>query len=161
MVSVEFNNRHSYFGAYAFKDCIGLRKIQIPPKTYLVPEGTFYGCSALTSIEFPEYEPHLVSFLGDNFLSGCNRLTSLVLPKSINSLTCFSEKAFNGSSLRRLKLNGLSMADISLNFHGEEQTKEIDTRKTGEILVASSFDQVKQLVVASMEKGIPIGLLRT
>jgi len=124
LVSVEFNNRHSYFGSSAFKDCTRLKTIAIPPKTYMIPERTFQGCTRLRNIEFQEYEPSLVTYLGDYFISGCTSLTSLTLPASMDDLSYFSDNTFSGSSIKRLKLNGLTMADITLNLGGDETVDE-------------------------------------
>ncbi len=69
-------------GDYAFYNCTGLTKVDMPNTVTAIGKNSFYGCSTMTSAELPSF----LSSIGEYAFRGCNRLTSLTIPETVTSL---------------------------------------------------------------------------
>ena len=70
-------------GNRAFKGCISLTSITLPPKSLrTIGNQAFKGCSSLTSITLPDS----VTTIGKRAFSGCSSLTSITLPDSVTTI---------------------------------------------------------------------------
>lgn len=71
-------------GKEAFKDCQGLRSVQLPEGLETIYGGAFEGCTHLRSINLPE---GLETIYGRAFLN-CIHLRSIILPDSLTVIGC-------------------------------------------------------------------------
>ena len=89
-------------GNYAFRNCLNLKKVIFEEGTENLTVGTntFYGCTALESVQFPT---QLVS-LGSSTFYGCTALTEVVFPDDCG-ITEIPSSAFRGcSSLTNIRI---------------------------------------------------------
>ena len=76
-----------------FEGCSSLTSIEIPSGVTSIGAGAFWSCSSLTSIDFGE-NSQLTSIGGAAF-SGCSSLTSIEIPSGVTSI---GDSAFEGCS---------------------------------------------------------------
>lgn len=77
-----------------------------PQKTYMIPDHMFDGCTNLMEVKFEE--PSDLKYLGEAVFANCPRLTSITLPKSVDSLEYIDSAFLSGSSINRIVFKGLS-----------------------------------------------------
>ena len=68
-----------------------IKKVYIENGFTTIGDGTFFGCTSLTSVTIP----NSVTTIGDRAFSGCSALTSVTIP---NSVTTIGESAFSHCS---------------------------------------------------------------
>ena len=78
-------------GEGSFAGCSGLTSITIPDSVMSIGESTFAGCSGLTSISIPDS----VMSIGNHAFAGCSSLASISIPESVTSI---GASAFYGCS---------------------------------------------------------------
>ncbi len=81
LTSVDIPNSVTEIGDWAFYNT-GLKSITIPNSVTEIKEGTFRDCSALTSVTIPES----VTVIGNYALYGCNNLSELIIPSSVETI---------------------------------------------------------------------------
>lgn len=67
---------------YVFSKNMFLRKIKLSPSIEKIPEGTFYYCHSLQTINFP----NLITQIDDKALYNCENLAIVYLPERLRSL---------------------------------------------------------------------------
>ena len=67
----------------AFRDCTGLKSIEIPSSVTKFNNYAFSGCTGLTSIEIPSS----VTSIGNNAFYACTNLTTITIDKAEGSIT--------------------------------------------------------------------------
>ena len=73
----------------AFKNCTGLKSIEIPNSVTNIDYMAFYGCTGLKSIKMPDN----LTAIGSNAFTNCSGLTSIKMP---DNLTAIGHGAFSG-----------------------------------------------------------------
>lgn len=73
----------------AFRDCTGLKSVDIPSSVTSFEGGSFRGCTGLTSINIPTS----VTSIGNYAFMGCTGFTSIDIPSSVETI---GNNAFNG-----------------------------------------------------------------
>lgn len=91
-------------GPCAFQGCTSLMLVVLPSGLKAIPDGMFYGCSALVSVSIPA----AVTTIGAQAFAGCHSLGSLAVPSGLISV---EESAL----LNCRKLTGLELP-ASLTF---------------------------------------------
>ena len=127
----------------------------------MIPNSTFAGCRSLRMVDFKDtdQDPSFVTTLGDNFISGCTRLTSITFPKSINSLKSFEPNALYGSNLKEITLRGFSMSDITLET-GTVERVTVDLGE-GKWITPADPSELLALWQLALDNGVPIAFLVT
>lgn len=101
-------------GDYAFKNCAGLKSIEIPDSLELgiISEGMFYGCTSLETIKLPDNIRKIENYAFAN----CKSLRSFIVPKDVTQI---SEGTFlNCESLSNITLGNEITAIESSAFAG-------------------------------------------
>ena len=101
-------------GDYAFKNCAGLKSIEIPDSLELgiISEGMFYGCTSLETIKLPDNVREIENYAFAN----CKSLRSFIVPKDVTQI---SEGTFlNCESLSNITLGNEITAIESSAFAG-------------------------------------------
>ena len=101
-------------GDYAFKNCAGLKAIEIPDSLELgvISEGMFYGCTSLETIKLPDNIREIENYAFAN----CKSLRSFIVPKDVTQI---SEGTFlNCESLSNITLGNEITAIESSAFAG-------------------------------------------
>ena len=91
----------STLSGYSFGYCSSLGEIKLADSITLIPEGAFYGCSALRSVYFGETVnamPSTVSAVEKGAFAYCESLTAMKLS---DALTVIEEQTFYGCSYLR------------------------------------------------------------
>ena len=72
-------------GDYAFKNCAGLKSIEIPDSLELgiISEGMFYGCTSLETIKLPDNIQKIENYTFAN----CKSLRSFIVPKDVTQIS--------------------------------------------------------------------------
>jgi hypothetical protein len=86
LTSIILPSSMTSFGAYAFKNCSGIKEISIPQLVTDIGSNTFDGCSGLKSVTIPSS----LTKIGYMTFSGCSGLTSVIIPPSITSIGEYS-----------------------------------------------------------------------
>lgn len=101
-------------GDYAFKNCTGLKSVEIPDSLELgiISEGMFYGCTSLETIKLPDNIREIENYAFAN----CKSLRSFIVPKDVTQI---SEGTFlNCESLSNITLGNEITAIESSAFAG-------------------------------------------
>lgn len=101
-------------GDYAFKNCAGLKSVEIPNSLELgiISEGMFYGCTSLETIKLPDNIRKIENYAFAN----CKSLRSFIVPKDVTQI---SEGTFlNCESLSNITLGNEITAIESSAFAG-------------------------------------------
>lgn len=101
-------------GDYAFKNCTGLKSVEIPNSLELgiISEGMFYGCTSLETIKLPDNIREIENYAFAN----CKSLRSFIVPKDVTQI---SEGTFlNCESLSNITLGNEITAIESSAFAG-------------------------------------------
>lgn len=101
-------------GDYAFKNCTGLKSVEIPDSLELgiISEGMFYGCTSLETIKLPDNIQKIENYAFAN----CKSLRSFIVPKDVTQI---SEGTFlNCESLSNITLGNEITAIESSAFAG-------------------------------------------
>ena len=86
-------------GSECFKDCSGLKSVNIPNSVTVIGQSSFEGCTGLKSVSIPN---SVTSFWGYGSFKGCTGLTTVTLP---NGLTSITSEAFRGcASLKSINI---------------------------------------------------------
>ena len=71
----------------AFRDCAGLKTVDLAKSVKTIKDGVFRGCSALESVTFHENDgAGWAMTIGDRSFQDCKSLTALALPEGVTSL---------------------------------------------------------------------------
>ena len=89
-------------GASAFENCSNLMSAHFPSITDVEYE-TFKGCSSLSTLILSDN----IEWLGNSAFDGCEKLKCLILNGSVS----LDSDVFLGSSVERLEMNGVGLAD--------------------------------------------------
>lgn len=161
-------------GSYAFSDCSSLESITLPPRIGMggnifencvslktavldcdfttLPENTFKGCAALTSVTLPD---SLVA-VGSYAFKDCSSLKSIELPTSVTIIE-------TGAFMNCTSLSGLSLHEGIANignsaFHGCSSLTSITIPETVTNLKQQAFSQctgLKTVVIQAALTEIP------
>ena len=118
----------------AFKECRGLRSIEIPNSVTCIGSYTFYNCAGLTSIEIP----NSITTIGDYAFAGCSNLTRIVIP---NSVTTIGKKAF--SSIDTL----INLSGININADSGQKVINALNGFIEDNFVLGEVDKLETLVM--------------
>ena len=94
VTEIVFPARCNSIGTHALDTCISLKNVLFNNSLTAVPEGLFYACSAMTSIEIPQG----ITSIGDYAFYNCQSLTTLILPDGITSVGSNSFYYGNGQT---------------------------------------------------------------
>lgn len=130
-------------GDYAFKNCAGLKSIEIPNSLELgiISEGMFYGCTSLETIKLPDNIREIENYAFAN----CKSLRSFIVPKDVtqisegtflnceflsnitlgNEITAIESSAFAGCGLTEIQLPSGIMSIGEEAFAGNKFTEII------------------------------------
>lgn len=78
----EIPNGIKVIGAYAFSNCLSLKKVTIPDSVTSIEEDAFFLCIYLTGVNIPDS----VTFIGSGAFHLCKGLTSVNIPYGITSI---------------------------------------------------------------------------
>lgn len=94
LISVEFaaNSQLTKLGNNVFKNATKLTSISLPTKVQVIPNGLFYGC---TSLETVDTTKNRLTYVGEYAFYNCQALESIFLPDAI---TTIGQYAFYGCS---------------------------------------------------------------
>ena len=72
-------------GDYAFKNCAGLKSVEIPNSLELgiISEGMFYGCTSLETIKLPDN----IQKIENLAFANCKSLRSFIVPKDVTQIS--------------------------------------------------------------------------
>lgn len=101
LINVKMNSL-TYLGAQAFANCQNLTTVVLPKIEYIDYEA-FKDCSSLTSLTLS----NCVSEIGSDAFNGCDSLKYLL----VNGEMRLYGNVFAGSSVERLEMNGVGLAD--------------------------------------------------
>ena len=88
-----------HIGKYAFKNCMNLKKAVILSNVECLPQGIFFGCSALTTVDLPD----ALKTISDQSFALCARLQGIALPQSTKDI---GQMVFVGcTELNMVRLN--------------------------------------------------------
>ena len=73
-------------GGDAFRDCVNLKRINLPDSLTKISDGAFEGCSSLESIKIPDE----VTYIGTWAFSECIGLTEIVIPDKVPRLEAYA-----------------------------------------------------------------------
>ena len=89
--TILFGDNVEIIGDYAFSDCTGLTRINLPPNLIHIGSSTFKGCSGLNSVIIG----NSVTSIGKNAFQGCTGLNSVIIGNNVMSI---GDCAFNNCS---------------------------------------------------------------
>ena len=166
---INFANRYSYMEENCFDSCSSLQSVNIPQKFHMITDQMFNHCHNLKSLEFndPVDEPSHLGALGASCFNDCPNLTSITLPSSINSLFFLDDNAFYGSSLKRVKFNGLDDSVFGISKSQSITTTYKTGKWYGGYITNDQYDsEVKsaQTILTQLADGIdntPVICLKT
>ena len=78
----------------------------MPANLYMLSPHMFDGCSNLRTVKFENGS--ILKQIGDHVFANCPKLTSIVLPASIDSIEYIDAEFLAGSSIDEVTFNGLS-----------------------------------------------------
>ena len=107
-------NSHSYVGRNAFENCVSLKEVTFPKNFYWLTQEMFKGCVNLSKVTFEETSQ--LKTVDNDVFSGCNLLTAITLPSSVDSLTYIDDNFLRGSKVSRVVFNGLEDKDIATEY---------------------------------------------
>lgn len=90
--------------AGCFRDCPKLTSVSLPTTIKTIGANAFLGCSSLEELDLSRTS---LTKIEDNAFSG-TQITSLKLPATFNSYTCFSSNALKGSAITNIYLAGMT-----------------------------------------------------
>ena len=93
LVNINFQGSDAYLGERAFKNCTRLVDLYVPA-TGILYDGTFAGCTSLTSITIGKN----VKKIGKNAFTGCKKLKSIIIKTKKLTTKTVKKGAFNGIS---------------------------------------------------------------
>lgn len=110
--SVKLPDTLKTLGIYAFQGCEGLKHFTVSASVTAVPEGCFYGCTALESVDFPE----VLATIGASAFRNCTALTSMVIPEGVTTMGSYM--FYGNNAMKTLVLpstltSGASMFDTN------------------------------------------------
>lgn len=113
---------------YALADIPNLKSINIPSKMWIISEGMFANDKNLSSVNIQDDNDSksVMMLVGNEAFSGCENLKTIVLPQSINSISCCDDFMLRGSNISSVSFTGISdnqfvskeNANIKLNVDG-------------------------------------------
>ena len=83
--TIKLESGVTYVRSRAFKDCSGLKNVEIADTVKTIGEGSFEGCTALAEISLPEG----VESIESGAFSGCTELLSITIPASVKNIGYF------------------------------------------------------------------------
>ena len=122
VTEITLSNTVHEIGDYAFKNCAGLKSIEIPDSLELgiISEGMFYGCTSLETIKLPDN----IQKIENLAFANCKSLSSFTVPEEVtiikhgtflnceslsnitlgNKITAIESSAFAGCGLTEIQL---------------------------------------------------------
>lgn len=138
------------YGAYgswgAFKNCIELTDVILPPSLTTIQEQAFYGCTALTNITFPT---SLVT-IGKNAFYNCTSLE--IKDLSLPNLETLESGAFNGVKISKVSNLG-KITTINPNIGDKSVLREITLPNTIKTIGDQTFHGYTALETITIESG--------
>ncbi len=122
---------------YAFLNCTGLKKIEIPEGIKTICGSAFENCSSLEEVILPS---SLVE-IGDNAFRGCSKLKNIILPKNINKI---GYRAFDDHSIKNIYVYKESLIKLPFLLEAYEEKIKLEKVTLDELL-----DEGKSLREAS------------
>lgn len=136
----------------AFKDCINLRKINLPDSVRSIGNKAFSSCKQLENLKLPSS----LEIIGDEAFSGCSSLVSIEIPSNVSTI---GESIFTGCTrLTEIKTNiddGNIPEGWSENWNGSDATVE---NSSGSLIV-SEYDGLSLIYDEKSDSYIISGLL--
>ncbi len=128
LTSINLKNNTNYVQEYALADIPNLKSINIPSKMWIISEGMFANDKNLSSVNIQDDNDSksVMMLVGNEAFSGCENLKTIVLPQSINSISCCDDFMLRGSNISSVSFTGISdnqfvskeNANIKLNVDG-------------------------------------------
>ena len=148
------NNKNQY--TYMFENCTFIKKVVLNStnpfkigngaseneKLYLIPEGTFSGCTSLSDITLPDW----VQTIESKAFAGCTALEQINIPASVTSI---ASDAFTGAGIKKVVYGG-TKDNISVITNCFDTSVVID---------AKNADAAKALVDAGYTVTDPLAAL--
>ena len=108
--SIEIPESVTHIGNSAFKFCSSLESIKIPASVTSIEESTFNGCSKLWNVEIPES----VTIIGKYAFQNCSRLYSIEIPTNVTKI---EDYAFDGCNDLRVIIYYNSGDDVVIGYN--------------------------------------------
>ncbi|MDE6984203.1 MAG: leucine-rich repeat domain-containing protein, partial [Lachnospiraceae bacterium] len=120
-------------GESAFKGCVSLKKVTLPPGLQRIMGDAFKGCRRLEEIEIPDG----VTYIGSYAFHRCHALRRVILPRSVEEL---GECAFlYCESVRESWLPGVKRMGMAALANGISLEKLVISRELEEHCICDVF----------------------
>jgi hypothetical protein len=153
LVSVRFPKSLTSIGKTAFKDCISLKNVNLPGSLIDIKggyDGTFTGCTALTSVTVEEG----IKEIANGMFKKCTSLSTISLPQSVERI---GNNAFEGcTSLKQVSFKRLSEIQEIGNqaFSDCKSLIEVGSHTSLKRIGYRAFDNCNSLIEFNLFNGI-------
>lgn len=157
LTTVDANIYFEQYASSAFSGDYSLKEVRLSPRTTVIPQSTFYGCTALKNIDIPDGVTKI-----DNYAFYYSGINSIILPANIETIgiRSFAETKIEEVYIPKFVSNigdnafgGLSLNKIVV----DEENSSYDSRDNCNCIIESG---AKKLIIGSRSSVIPDGIKR-
>ena len=138
--------------ADAFKAENSIKSVKIPATYTYVGDYAFYDCDALESVVF---EGESITDIGTGTFEGCDKLATVVLPKSVETIEPFAFKEC--VAITAIDLSGALKSISEGAFYGCSALKTVSLADSVEYVVKNAFYGCDALEYTTYDNGLYLG----
>ena len=153
LTSIQLPANTNYVFPSALANIPNLVSVELPSNIWFMSDSMFKDCPRLTSVVVRDTDDSksVMNMVGFGVFEGCESLTDVELPRSINSLSCIDEGFLYGSSVSCVRFNGLPDSTFTT---GKTVTVNFGSYQTG--VKYTTEKDVKAVIALAKKYNIPI-----